>query len=54
MNLYVVYDDEENYRYAVKADSHNEAVELVKQHTGHTKWNWIPSLCDNDELIEKK
>lgn len=54
MSLYIVHDDEECYKYAVKASSYNEAIELVKQSTGHTKWNWIADLCDNDELIENK
>lgn len=54
MSLYIVHDDDESYKYVVKASSHSEAIELVKQSTGHTKWGWIADLCDNDELIENK
>ena len=54
MNLYIVHDDEENYRYVVKAETHDEAIEIVKEYTGHKTFGWIAWLCDNDEVLEKK
>ena len=53
--LYVVKDvpqyseDVSNYCYVVKATSHNEAIEIVKNKTGHN-WEWEASLADNDEV----
>ena len=53
--LYVVKDvpqyseDVSNYCYVVKATSHNEAIEIVKNKTGHN-WKWEASLADNDEV----
>ena len=53
--LYIVKDvpqyseDVSNYCYVVKAKSHNEAIEIVKNKTGHN-WEWEASLADNDEV----
>ena len=55
MKIYVVKDvpqyseDVSNYCYVVKATSHNEAIEIVKNKTGHN-WEWEASLADNDEV----
>ena len=53
--LYVVKDvpqyseDVSNYCYVVKATSHNEAIEIVKNKTDHD-CKWEALLADNDEI----
>ena len=53
--LYVVKDipqyseDVSNYCYVVKATSYDEAIEIVKNKTGHN-WEWDVELADNDEV----
>ena len=55
--LYVVKDipkyqeDCSSYCYVVKAETENEAINTVKQKTGHS-WNWEANLTDNTEVWE--
>ena len=55
--LYVVKDipkDQEDcssYCYVVKAETKNEAINIVKQKTGHS-WDWEANLTDNTEVWE--
>lgn len=55
--LYVVKDipryteDTSNYCYVIKATSSEEAIEIVKNKTGHN-WDWDASPADNDEVWE--
>ena len=57
-NLYVVRDvpryEEEysNYYYVVKAESHAEAIDIVRKKTKH-EWNWEAELADNEEVWEQ-
>ena len=56
-NLYIVRDisqyEEEcsNYCYVVKAESHAEAIDIVKKKTKHL-WKWRADLADNKEVWE--
>lgn len=55
--LYIVRDvpqyEEEcsNYCYVVRAESHTEAVDIVKKKTEH-QWDWEAELADNEEVLE--
>lgn len=55
--LYVVKDipryheDCSSYCYVVKAETENEAINIVKQKTGHD-WDWEANLTDNTEVWE--
>ena len=56
--LYVVRDvpryEEEcsNYCYVVKAESHAEAIDIVRKKTKH-QWDWEAELADNKEVWEQ-
>ena len=53
--LYIVEDvpkyleDNSSYKYVVKANNYDEAIEMVKNKTGHNI-EWDASLADNDEI----
>lgn len=55
--LYVVRDvprySEEcsNYYYVVKAESHTEAIDIVRKKAKH-QWDWEAELADNTEIWE--
>lgn len=55
--LYIVRDvpryEEEcsNYCYVVKAESHAEAIDIVRKKTKH-QWDWEVELADNKEVWE--
>lgn len=55
--LYVVKDipdyqeDHSSYCYVVKAETEVEAIDIVKQKTGH-RWDWEVELTDNTEVWE--
>ena len=56
--LYIVRDvpryEEEcsNYCYVVKAESHAEAIDIVRKKTKH-QWDWEAELADNKEVWEQ-
>lgn len=56
-NLYIVRDIPQyeegcsNYCYVVKAESHAEAIDIVKKKTKHL-WKWRADLADNTEIWE--
>ena len=56
--LYIVRDvpqyEEEcsNYCYVVKAESHAEAIDIVRKKTKH-QWDWEAELADNEEVWEQ-
>lgn len=51
-NLYIIKDvpihsqDHSNYHYIVKASSHQEAIQVVKDKTGHHNWDWEYEYVD--------
>ena len=53
--LYIVEDvpkyleDNSSYKYVVKANNYDEAIEMVKNKTGHNI-EWDASLADNDDV----
>lgn len=55
--LYIVRDvlqyEEEcsNYCYVVRAESHAEAIDIVRKKTEH-QWDWEAELADNKEVLE--
>ena len=55
--LYIVEDvpkyleDNSSYKYVVKANNYDEAIEMVKNKTGHNI-EWDASLADNDDVWE--
>ena len=55
--LYVVKDipkyqeDCSSYCYVVKAETENEAINIVKRNTKHC-WEWEDKLTDNTEVWE--
>ena len=56
-DLYIVRDvpnyseDNSNYCYVVRAESHTEAIEIVKNKTKH-QWDFEAELADNTEIWE--
>ena len=56
--LYIVRDvpryEEEcsNYCYVVRAESHAEAIDIVRKKTKH-QWDWEAELADNKEVWEQ-
>lgn len=61
MNLYLVHDEDYNYRVVVRANNSEEAIKRVLkwiEETGQNGelWNsnnikWSADLCDNDTVI---
>lgn len=51
-NLYIIRDvpistqDCSNYHYVVKASSYQEAIQMVKDKTGHHDWDWEYDYVD--------
>lgn len=35
-----------NYHYIVKASSHQEAIQIVKDKTGYSNWDWEYDYVD--------
>ena len=58
-HLYIVEDvpydpcDLPSYRYAVRAESEETAIEIVKERTGHD-FDWRAEFVDNDEVWEQE
>ena len=62
MNLYVVHDEDYNYRIVISASDSDEAITKLHNWIAETKQNgdfwrstnvkWYADLCDNDKVIQ--
>ena len=62
MRLYLVHDEDYNYRVVISALSADESIEKLHNWLKETKQNgelwkstgvkWYADLCDNDKVIE--